>query len=148
MKGNKAAEKLAEAMSKLAQALEKFQDPVLWQKVISDAMRIGFLPPGVPAPPQIPGLPQIPGVVVGRVEAVSVSLTEEERGRMAEHVFQGLQPQLAEFNRFVQQALTDMPAARLRALAEKVEAGVKPTISRRQGCVLVQVGDEEYYLGL
>ena len=143
MTNEEATQKLAEAMSKLATALEKFQDPMLWQRVISDAMRVGFLPPRAFPTPLVQG--ELPG---GRVEAMQLSLTDEERVRLAQQVYQTLQPRLAEFNTFVKNALKEMPAARLKDLAEKIERGVVPSLSRRGGCVFVSVDGEDFYLGL
>lgn len=141
---DKSMEKLADAMSKLATSLEKFQDPILWQKVMSDAVQTmpaftQFLPP---TPTPVGELP------AGRIEGVSVSLSDEERGRVAAQVYEAVKPQLQEFNEFVQDSLKEMPAHRLKELAEKIEAGEKPQIKRRHGCIFICAGDTEIYLGL
>jgi len=139
---NEAKLALAEAMSKLADRLEKFQDPILWQKLIQDAMRVGALPP----------LPQ-PGIAAGYspviVEAVTISLSDEERKKLAGQVYKAVQPHLSEFNDFVKESLKEMPPARLKALADKIEGGAKPRLLRRQGCVFVELDSGEgFYLGL
>jgi len=139
--------KLAEAMARLADRLEKFQDPVLWQKTISDATRTmpGFERLLQPAQPVVLG--ELPS---GRVEgvSVSVSLSDEEKEKLANKVYEAVKPQLQEFNQFVQDSLKEMPAHRLRDLAEKIEAGEKPEIKRRHGCVFIVAGDTEVYLGM
>lgn len=137
--------KLAEAMAKLADRLEKFQDPVFWQKTLSDAAQ---MLPGATRilPPPIEALP-IPSAGVEGI-SVSVTLSDEERNRLASAVYEAVQPQLSEFNQFVQDSLKEMPAHRLKKLAEKIEAGEKPEIKRRRGCVFITVGDTEAYLGM
>ncbi len=145
MAKDKSMEKLADAMSKLATSLEKFQDPILWQKAISDAIQTipqltRFLPPIAEVPAG-----ELP---VGRVEEVSVSLSDEERTRLANEVYEAVKPQLKEFTQFVQESLKEMPAHRLKELAEKIEAGEKPEIKRRRGCIFICAGDTEIYLGL
>lgn len=141
-------EKLADAMNNLADRLEKFQDPLLWQKVISDAVQtMPTLAPYI-APLQLP-TPVEPPTGVARVESISVSLSDEERERLSKQVYEALKPQLEEFNKFAQQSLCEMPAHRLKELAERIEAGAKPTLGRRRGCVFVGLDTgEEFYLGL
>ena len=145
MKKDKSMEQLAEAMSKLADHLEKSQDPVIWQKVMSDAMQTvpelsRFFPP----------VAQLPAgeLPVGRVEVVSVSLSDEERSRLASQVYEAVKPELQGFNEFVQQSLEEMPPYRLKQLAQKIEGGEKPKIERRHGCIFICAGDTEIYLGL
>lgn len=148
-----ATTKLAEAMSKLADRLEKFQDPVFWQKVWSDA--IGQIPGLAPPSPVLIGrpVPLPPGeapVQSGAiaVEGITISLSDDERQKLVNQVNEAIQPQLAELSQFVKDSLQDMPAHRLKRLAEKVAAGEKPTLKRRHGCVYIAVADEEMYLGL
>ena len=141
---DKSMEKLAEAMNRLADNLEKFQDPILWQKTISDAARtIPELTRFFPAAPTPAG--ELPA---GRIEEVAVSLSEEERSKFANQVYDAVKPQLQEFNQFVQESLKEMPMHRLKELAEKIEAGEKPQIKRRHGCIFICAGDTEIYLGL
>lgn len=147
MRKDKGMEKLAEAMSKLADRLEKFQDPVLWQKVMNDAIRGGLdfgrlLPPGL-------GLP-IAGPPVGTVEGVSITVgfSDEERSRLATQVYEAVAPQLQDFNLFVKESLKEMPPHRLKALAESIERGEKASIERRSGCIYIKAGGTEAYLGL
>lgn len=140
--------KLAEAMAKLADHLEKWQDPVLWQKVISDAARTlpqftHLFPPSQPVT-----IGELPG---GRVEGltVSVSLSDEQKGQLATKVYEAVKPQLQEFNQFVQDSLKEMPAHRLKELAERIDKGEKLGIKRRRGCIFVETdGGYEAYLGL
>ena len=141
-KDNEVKLALAEAMSKLADRLEKFQDPILWQKLIQYAMRVGALPP-LPQPITATG----PSPV--RIEAVTISLSDEERRKLADQVYEAVQPHLSEFNDFVKESLKEMPPARLKALADKIEGGAKPQLRRRQGCVFMELeSGEEFYLGL
>ncbi|MBA7550110.1 hypothetical protein ES705_42616 [subsurface metagenome] len=145
MAKDKSMEKLAAAMSKLADSLEKFQDPILWQKVINDAIQAvpqlaRFLPPTAELPAG-----ELPS---GRVEEVLVSLSDEERARLVTQVHEAIKPQLQEFSEFVQQSLKEMPVHRLKELAEKIERGEKAEIKRRHGCIFIAVGDTEIYLGL
>ncbi|MBA7558453.1 hypothetical protein ES708_00056 [subsurface metagenome] len=147
-----ATQKLGEGMAKLATALEKFQDPVLWQKLLGDAITRGSL--GLPVIiPQALG-PGETAAAEGEalrpvgIESVAITLSDEERAKIAGQVYEAVQPQLAEFNVFVQQALAEMPADRLKRIADKIEAGEKVTIKRRQGCVFIAAGDVESYLGL
>jgi len=148
-----AQKKLGEGMAKLAGALEKFQDPVLWQKLLSDAITRSSLGLPLVITPQSP----VPGETAAAegealrpvgIESVAITLSDEERVKIAGQVYEAVQPQLAEFNDFVQQALAEMPADRLKRIADKIEAGEKVTIKRRQGCVFLAAGDEESYLGL
>ncbi len=143
MKENEAMEKLAEAMNKLADRIEKFQDPVIWQKVIGDAVAFA---PALRA--MLSPLPVVDPLAKGRVE-VSVTLSLEERQKLAGTVFELVKPQLAEFNEFVKQSLLDMPPHRLKEMAEKIEKGAKPSLKRRHDCVLVALDSgDEFYLGL
>lgn len=138
---------LAEAMTKLANALEHVQDPVLWQKVFRDAMREGIVSPLQVQVTPVP-LPASP-VGMGQVQAITLTLSTEERERLASSVYKALQPQLTEFSAFVQQALKDMPPHRLKEIADGLAQGKKPQLDRRSGCVFITLGPgEDYYLGL
>lgn len=140
-------ERLAEAMSKLADAMNNFSDPVRWQKTISDAVRVAA------------GLPQVEAELTRRItavlpsgvalQAIAVELSEDQRREMAAEVMAKLEPQLVEFRNFVQTSLKEMPAHRLKELAEKIKAGAKPLLRRRAGCVFVELDTgEETYLNL
>ena len=147
--------KLAQAMNNLASAITVFQDPVKWQKVISDALRMGTFPAGLSAIPS-PLLATSPvstvigriSTVIGRIEEVTVSLTDEERARVVSQVYDALRPQIAEFSGFVRAALQGMPAHRLKAVQAKIEAGETPVLRRRSGCVFIEIDGVESYLGL
>jgi len=138
-KQNESMEKLAGAMEKLATSIEKWQDPVLWQKIIQDALRTGALPPHVVAP-----LIAAPT----QIEAITVRLSDEDRDKMADKVYEAVKPQLAEFNEFVKKSLEEMPVGRLKDLAKQIEEGRKPELKRRQGCVFITTGVDDFYLGL
>jgi len=146
-----ATTKLAEAMTKLADRLEKFQDPVFWQKMLSDAVRqipaLGPPGPVMTARPVLVGGPGEPERGVS-VEGITISLSDDEREKLVNQVNEAIQPQLTEFSEFVKQSLLEMPAHRLKKIAEKVAAGEKPTLRRRSGCIFITAGDEEIYLGL
>jgi len=136
--------KLAEAMTKLADRLEKFQDPVVWQKVLTSAVEaMPSLRGTIPTP--IQDLRVTPAV---RVVGVSISFSEEERAKLVEQVHISIQPQLAEFNTFVKQALRDMPPDRLQRIAKEIEAGKLPVLKQRHGCIFIEAGDEDAYLPL
>jgi len=147
-----ATTKLAEAMSKLGDKLDKFQDPVWWQKILSDAVRqIPALAPPGPMMMARPVLTAGPGELTPgavSVEGVTISLSDDEREKLVNQVNEAIQPQLTEFSQFVKQSLLEMPEHRLKKIAEKVAAGEKPTIKRRHGCIFIAAGDEEFYLGL
>ena len=138
---------LANAMVTLASVLESFQDPVLWQKTIANAIldnpQLGaFLQPQIAT---------IQAPLPGRVETVSVliNLTDEERSHLAAVVYAAIQPQLNRFDQFVKESLQDMPANRLKSLAEQIEAGAVPKLARRRGCVFVELDTGyEAYLGM
>jgi hypothetical protein len=139
-----ATEKLASALDKLADHMERFVDPVVWQKVLSDAMGL------IPSLAQI-GQPVRPGLAVTPllgIEGVTIKLSDEEREKLANQVYEAIKPQLSEFNDFVQKSLLDMPAHRLKKIAEKIAAGGKPSLGRERGCVFIEAGDEKVYLGL
>ncbi len=139
MKENEAMEKLAGASNNVADRIEKSQDPVIWQKVIGDAVAFA---------PALRAVLSPPPVVATGVE-VSVTLSLEERQKLAGTVFELVKPQLAEFNEFVKQSLLDMPPHRLKEMAEKIEKGAKPSLKRRHDCVLVALDSgDEFYLGL
>ena len=133
-KDKEAMLQLAKAMSKLADSLDKFQDPVIWQKIISDAART------------LPGYqPRLPSI---RLEEVTVSLSDEERHRLTSLVYEKVKPQLQEFNQFVKQSLEEMPPHRLKEIAEKVERGAAPRLGRAHGCIYLEAEDRRVYLGL
>ena len=141
--------KLASAMERLADKIEKFQDPIVWQKLFSEAART------LPGLPISRVQPQTTLLTDPSVDLVTVSLSNEEREEFVEQVFSKLQPQLAEFNGFVKKSLKDMPAHRLKLLAKRIEEGHPPKLDRRQGCVFVTMADrdesgclDEFYLGL
>lgn len=140
-KENESMEKLAGAMEKLAISIEKWQDPVLWQKIIQDALRTGALPPHVVAP--LIAAPPPP-----QIEAITVRLSDEDREKMADKVYEAVKPHLAEFNEFVKTSLQEMPLGRLKDLAKQIEEGKKPELKRRAGCVFITTGDDDFYLGL
>ena len=147
-----AMEKLAVAMNKLADKLERFQDPVIWQKVLTDA--IHTMPglgaaisasPALPAP--LPGEPTERRLLVGRIEEF-VHLSDEERTKLVGEIHKAIEPQLAEFSEFVRQSLQEMPAHRLKKIGEKMAAGEEPKVTRKPGCIFIRTGDEETYLAL
>lgn len=140
-KENESMEKLAGAMEKLATSIEKWQDPVLWQKIILDALRIGVLPAETVRP-----LLAVP--VAPQIEAITVRLSDEDRDKMADKVYEAVKPQLAEFNEFVKTSLQEMPVGRLKDLAKQIEEGKKPELKRRHGCVFITTGTDDFYLGL
>lgn len=139
----KAELELAKAMTRLAEGIERFQDPVWIQKVFVDALQTMA---GVPqiAPAVARALP--PGVTL---EAITVSLSEKDRKQVSKQIYTALKPRLKEFNQFVKDSLKDMPPHRLKELAQKIEQGAKPTLERRRGCVYIKLDTgDEYYLGL
>ena len=147
---------LAEAMVKVAQALERFQDPVLWQRVFSEAVHSGVSFP-IPAGP-IAGTAVAGRAVpaMGQVTGLTITLSSEDREKLAAQVHQELQPELEKFNEFLKESLNDMPAGRLREIAERLGRGEKPRLARQQGCVFIAFtspeGSEDplgrYFLGL
>ena len=147
-----ATQKLAEAMAKLAGTLENFQDPVLWQKIFSDVITRSAmgLPLMMPQAFDTGATAAVEGEALRpvRIEGVTVALSVEEREKLAGQVYEAVQPQLAEFSEFMKQALAEMPPDRLKRIADKIAAGEKPTIQRRQGCVFIAAGGEESYLRL
>lgn len=140
---------LASAMKNLAETIERATDPVRWQKMVTDAI---FTLAPLPQPEiqqafarALPG-----GETTVQAISVSVSLSDEERERLAAVVFEALKPQLEEFYKFTETALKDMPAHRLKEIAEKVEAGAKPKLRRERGCVYIDFEGELFgtYLNL
>ena len=134
---------LANAMNRLAENLEKLQDPLLWQKAFGDAMQT------------LAGVPQLQPHIAAAlplgvtVEAITVSLSEEERERMAQRVYEALEPQLQELNTFVKDSLKELPAHRLKEMASQIEAGATGKLQRRRGCVFVELDSGyEAYLGM
>ena len=128
-------------MNKLAETIESATDPIRWQKMVTDAL-FGLVPIQHPELQQalaraIPG-----GEAAVHAISVTVSLTDEERERLAGIVFEALKPQLVELASFTEKALKDMPEHRLKALAEKIEAGAKPKLRRERGCVYVEIEGE------
>ena len=138
-----AASKLADSMSKLADTLERFQDPVLWQKAMKTALDTGLTLPLVQA---LPG--PTPSATLMLADSAKIHLSDVDREQLATRVYDALKPQLEELKECVAKALKEMPSTQLRSLAEKIEAGEMPEIKRRRGCVYVAAGGEEYYLGL
>jgi len=138
-----AQKQLAEAMTNLADAIKRFQDPVWIQKTFADAFQQMA---GIPltAPTVARALPL--GVTV---EAIIVKLTDEQKEQLSQKVYEALNPQLQEFNQFVKASLTEMPPHRLKELAERIDKGEKPELKRRRGCVFIETdGGYEAYLGL
>ncbi len=141
---------LAGAMNRLADAIEKFQDPIRWQKIMSDAVsmvpamgeQVASLRSRLATP--VTGLPPLTNPPI----AVIVALTPEERTEMVTKINEAIQPQLAEFGGFVKEALTEMPEPRLKAVYEQVKAGKTPKLKRRHDCVFLEAGETETYLRL
>lgn len=134
---------LARAMHHLAESIERFQDPVWFQKTIGDAFR-GMAQFDLTAPAVARVLP--PGVTL---EAITVSLSDEEREKMSQKIYEALKPQMQEFDNFVKTSLAELPPHRLKEIADKIESGVKPSLERRRGCVFIKMDDGyESYLGL
>jgi len=145
MKDKETIEKLATAMEKLADNLEKFQDPVVWQKVLNDAVEVmPALRGAIPIP--IPGV--VGAAIPFRIEGVSITLSDEEREKLVERVHAAIQPQLTNFNTFVKEALRDMPPGRLERIGKEIDAGKPPSLKQRHGCIFVEVGDVDAYLPL
>ena len=140
---------LAASMNKLAETIDQATDPIRWQKMITDAI-FGLTP--LPHPELHAALARVLPGGEAAVQAISVtmSLTDEERERMAGVVFEALKPQLEDLTKFTEIALKDMPAHRLKDLAEKIEAGAKPKLRRERGCVFVDIEGESVgtYLNL
>lgn len=121
---------LAKAMNRLAEGIEKFTDPVYIQKVVGDAMQTMV---GTPLAPQI-----AQALPVGvSLESITVRLSDDERVKMAESVYKALIPQLKKFGDYVHESLKELPAHRLKELATQIEAGAKPKIQRRRGCIFI-----------
>ncbi len=135
----KAQLELAKAMNNLAETIERATDPIRWQKMIADAMFTLAPLPSVrePLARVAPG-----GEAIIQAISVRVSLSDEERERMAGVVFEALKPQLEQLNEFTVKALNDMPPHRLKELAAKVEAGAKPKLRRERGCVYIDFEGE------
>lgn len=130
---------LAEAMNRLADGLDKFQDPLWWQKTVGQSLQTMVQLPIVRE-----ALP--PGV---SVESVVVKLSDEERQNMTQRVYKALQPQLAKVNDLVQESLKELPPNRLKQLAEQIEKGAKLELKRRRGCVFITLDSgEEFHLNL
>jgi len=127
---------LAASMSKLAETIEKATDPLRWQKAITDAI-FGLAPLPQPEIQQALARALPGGETTVRAISVSVSLSDEEREHLAGVVFEALKPQLEEFTKFTESALKDMPAHRLKEIAEKIEAGAEPKLRRARGCVYI-----------
>lgn len=140
--------KLAEAMDKLSEAINGFQDPVRWQKVFQDAIRLGIFsrPFELPQAVAVPNSSQEVGL--GRIETISIRLSDGERDELVKEIHAKLEPQLAEFNMFVRKSLERMPPGRLKGLGDKLRAGVSLKLGQREGCIFVEAGDEDFYLGL
>jgi len=140
---------LASAMKNLAEKIERATDPIRWQKMVTDAI---FALAPLPQPEIQQALARaLPGgETTMRAISVSVSLSDEERERLAGVVFEALKPQLEEFTKFTETALKDMPAHRLKEIAEKVEAGATPKLRRERGCVYIDFEGETFgtYLNL
>ena len=132
---------LASAMKTLAETIERATDPIRWQKMVTDAI---FTLAPFPQPQIREALAQaLPGgETTVQAIAVSVSLSNEERERLAGVVFEALKPELEEFSKFTERALMDMPPHRLKEIAEKIEAGLKPKLRRERGCVYIDIEGE------
>ena len=140
---------LASAMKNLAEKIEKATDPIRWQKMITDAM-FSLAAPSQPEIQQALARALPGGETTLQTISVSVSLSDEERERLAGVVFEALKPQLEEFAKFTETALKDMPSHRLKEIAEKIEAGAKPKLRRERGCVYIDFEGELFgtYLNL
>ena len=131
---------LAQAMSRLADSLDKFQDPLWWQKTVGASMQTMLQSPQVQE-----ALPPPPISLTGMV----VTLSDDERATMAALVYDKLQPQLDEFNQFVKTSLTELSPNRLKELAESIKSGAEVKLKRRRGCVYVETDNGiEIYLNL
>lgn len=140
---------LASAMRKLAETIESATDPIRWQKMITNAI-FSLAPLPQPEIQQALARALPGGEATVRAISVSVSLSDEEREHLAGVVFEALKPQLEEFAKFTETALKDMPAHRLKEIAEKIEAGAKPKLRRERGCVYIDFEGEPFgtYLNL
>ena len=80
------------------------------------------------------------------VSSITISLSDDERAKMAGSVYKALMPQLKEFGDYVHESLMELPAHRLKELATQIEAWAKPKIQRRRGCIFVALdsGYESY----
>jgi hypothetical protein len=121
-----------------------FHDPVFWQKLFGDTMQLGLMPRSLPQP--MPGIHgEVRGTsepIMGRIESISIILTEEERKVMVDRVSEAIKPQLAEFETFVNKGLQDMPAHRLKKISDAIEAGNKPKITQRPGCIFIKASEK------
>lgn len=153
MTKNKDAEiKLAEAMNNLADKLSKFQDPIIWQKILNDAMRVGWIPP-VNEPPTLrqpigTPLDEVPVSVSYLVTRSELHLSNEDRDKLVMDIYDKVKPQMEDLHDFVKQSLHEMPAGRLKQLKEKIDQGENAKLSRRYGCIYLELDSEEIYLGL
>ena len=139
----KAELELAKAMNRLADSLDVFQDPLWWQKTVGAGLQTMLNTPGMESTFQR-SLP--PGV---RVESLVISLSDEEREKMSQKIYEALKPQIKEFDGYVKESLAELPSHRLRELAEKIDKGLHPTIQRRRGCIFLALEDgTEAHLGL
>lgn len=135
--------KLAEAMQKLADVINRFTDPIYMQKIFSDAFQTTLN--SLPLQPAIERA--LPAGI--SIHEITIDISDEQRQQMAEQTFELLKPQIVEFNDFVKNSLLKMPAHRLKDLSEKIKAGAKPHLKQQSGCIFISLDDgSAFYLGL
>ncbi len=144
MKNSEAMEHLAQAMNRLADRIEEFQDPLWWQKTVGASFQTML------------NAPVMQEVVRGsfpslapQLESVVVTLSENDRAKMSKCVYEALKPQLKDFNKFVKQSLKELPPNRLKQLAQEIDAGHVPKLERRRGCVFIKMDSgNDFHLNL
>lgn len=142
-----AEDRLAAAMEKLSDALEKVASPDTW-RVVSEILN-ARLQGVMTAPLRGLVMPTLPALPVGIPQQLQISLTPEERAAMVAAVMEAVTPHLAEFREYVSQSVAELPAVELKRAVDLIAAGHKPQLRRAQGCIFLSYpGEEEIYLRL
>jgi hypothetical protein len=144
MENAEAMEHLAQAMNRLADKIEEFQDPLWWQKTVGASFQTML------NAPVVQGLvgASFPRIAP-QLESIVVKLSEDDREEMSKRVMKALKPQLKDFNKFVKVSLEELPPNRLKQLAQEIDAGHIPKLERRRGCVFVKMDSgSDFHLNL
>ena len=150
---NKELARIANALEQLAESYKKISDPATFRETIVGAMdevvvRYGL---GAPAGPLMEAPRQMVLPAGSQIETtVRLAPSPEDVERMAQKVADAMKEELEKVKEYTEQAIKEMSPSTLEKIVKHLEAGEKPNLRRRHGCLSLDFGygDEEFHISL
>jgi len=147
--GNKELTRIADALEQLADSYKKISDPATLQQSITGATDEAVVRYGlrVPAGPMMAAGPAL-SLPAGSQVTVRLTPSPEDIETMAQKVTEAVKGELEKAKEYAEQAIKEMSPFALERIVKHLEAGEKPTLRRRHGCLYLDFGygDEDFHI--